>query len=136
MRTGKFACPNCGSENIQRCAMIYQNGTSRLQSTTMINGNVEAETSGVSSTNLAQEVAPPQKKDTHTILMVVLGIIAFLCLDGGTFVGALVFGGLAYLTYNSNKEASEYNEKEFPALYDEWQHSYVCYRCGNRFTIR
>ena len=42
-----FKCPHCGSENIQKCSVIYHSGTTSNQSTTKINGNVEAETSGV-----------------------------------------------------------------------------------------
>ncbi len=143
MANSKFACPHCGSDNIQRCSIIYQSGTSSHNSVTTVNGNVEAETSGSSSTNLAQEVAPPQKQEENYAGMFICGAIALFCgydilHTGFSFLElglAAFFGFSAYTLNDSNEKASAYNEKQFPIDYETWQHSYICYRCGNRFII-
>ena len=94
-----FKCPHCGSENIQKCSVIYNSGTASHQSTTTINGKVEAETSGVSGTNLAQQLAPPAKKEENWIASVVCGAIAIFFVGGlaNHFVVSIIVIVLAVL---------------------------------------
>ena len=140
-----FKCPHCGSENIQKCSVIYHSGTTSNQSTTKINGNVEAETSGVSSTNLAQQLAPPAKKEESWIAGFICGAIFlyllydFIFVSRFSFLGFVivaVFGLGAWATLNSSEEAQKYNENQFPIDYDVWTKSYFCYRCGNVFYMK
>ena len=136
-----FKCPHCGSENIQKCSVIYNSGTASHQSTTTINGKVEAETSGVSGTNLAQQLAPPAKKEENWIASVVCGAIAIFFVGGlaNHFVVSIIvivlFGSAAIGLWQSSTEAKEYNEKKFHRDYDIWKRSYFCHRCGNVFYM-
>ena len=139
-----FKCPHCGSENIQKCSIIYNSGTASHQSTTTINGNVEAETSGVSGTNLAQQLAPPAKKDEEWIASVVCGLIALFFADALTdthhfflvLVITVVFGLFAIILWMMSSENQKYNENQFPIDYDVWTRSYFCHRCGNVFYMK
>ena len=144
-----FQCPHCGSGDIQKCEMIYMNGTVNHSSTTTI-GNYESETSGQASTSLAQSVAPPTQKEEHWIATAVCGFITVMIVHGlwkdftspfghgihtGHLIAALIFGAFTWAFYTMTQEATEYNEKQFPLEYDEWKNSYVCFRCGNRFRL-
>ena len=60
----EFRCPHCGSGDIQKCSVIYNQGTFNGYSTTRI-GDVEGKTEEHSSTGLAQSVAPPAEKETN-----------------------------------------------------------------------
>ena len=57
----KFMCPHCHSEHIQKYSIVYQNGASQI---TTSNGE-EVRIIGEGLTQLAQQVAPPAKKETH-----------------------------------------------------------------------
>lgn len=131
---GKFSCPNCGSENIQSCPVIYQSGTVGHSYTTR-SGDYESNTSGVESTQLAQSVAPPAQKETFWVPMVILGIIAFFAFDSKSYIVAPICGLLAGGSFMLSQEASEYNEKQWPIDYRNWQRSYFCHRCGNIFQM-
>lgn len=128
-----FTCPNCHSENIQSLPIIYQSGTSGGDSITQT-GNIISVTKGVQMTNLAKSVAPPTKKETNWGIVAGLGVAAFFGMEeniGWLFWGSLFFGAGAVF---SSFEASNYNEKTWPAEYDTWVHSYLCHRCGNIFV--
>lgn len=130
-----FSCPHCGSENIQRCQVIYQQGTVNHSYTTR-SGDYESNTSGTESTSLAQSVAPPEQKETFWGTMLVTGIIAAIALfDGGHYIVAGIFGLLAGGSFVTSQEANEYNEKQWPTEFKNWQNSYLCHRCGHCFIM-
>lgn len=130
----KFVCPKCGSDNIQSCQVIYQNGTIS-HSYTSTNGDNTVNTSGVESTSLAQSVAPPAQKETHWGKMIVIGAFAvFSVLDGILWLAAIL-GLIAAGFFQTSQEANEYNEKQWPKEYKAWQHSYLCHRCGHYFQL-
>ena len=136
-----FQCPNCGSGDIQKCEMIYMQGTVNHSSTTSI-GNYESETIGQVSTSLAQSVAPPTQKETYWLAMIVCGVIAALVGESvlkhfhtGHFIVAIIAGLFTWAFYSMSQEASEYNEKQYPIDYDNWKNSYICHRCGNKFIL-
>ncbi len=129
--TSKFVCPKCGSSDIKNCAIIHTSGTTSLDL------GVEGANFNFShGSQLAKELAPPQKKETHPIAMVVFGLITILCLYGGAIIGAVIFGILTYANYSANQDANRYNENEYPAEYEAWQDSYICFKCGHKFVIR
>lgn len=130
----KFCCPKCGSENIQSCPVIYQSGTVG-HSYTSRSGNYEIDTSGTESTALAQSVAPPAQKDTSWGAMIVTGLIAGFALKEGSLIIAGIFGLAAVGSFMMSQEASEYNEKQWPKEYKNWERSYLCHRCGNIFIM-
>lgn len=133
--SGNFVCPKCGSENIQKCSVIYRNGTVGHSFTTR-SGDYSAETSGVESTELAQSVAPPQKKDTSWGLMIGLGLFSFFSFLDDIYILALILGVMAIGAYSSSQEASDYNNKQWPKEYRAWENSYLCHRCGHYFQLK
>ena len=131
----EFKCPKCGSENIQKCEVIYMSGTVSHSSTTTM-GRYEATTEGQASTDLAQAVAPPAQQDTSWLAGIVVAFIAFVLFDDGGIIPGLVLGAIALLLFKSSADAENYNSNVYPKEYDRWKHSYICHRCGNRFIIR
>lgn len=131
----EFKCPKCGSENIQKCEVIYMSGTVSHSSTTTL-GKYEATTEGQASTDLAQAVAPPAQQDTSWLAGIVVAFIAFVLFDDGGIIPGLVLGAIALLLFKSSADAENYNSNVYPKEYDRWKHSYICHRCGNRFIIR
>ena len=130
----EFKCPKCGSENIQKCEVIYMSGTVSHSSTTTF-GRYEATTEGQASTDLAQAVAPPAQQDTSWLAGIVVAFIAFVLFDDGGIIPGLVLGAIALLLFKSSVDADKYNKEVYPKEYRRWQRSYICHRCGNRFLI-
>ena len=130
-----FRCPVCDSENVQRCAVIYQSGISSSNSATLAD-KFMAVTKGVNMTALAQSVAPPAKKENSWFWTIICAFVTYLFLDDGD--GLLFLISLCVTGYlvKGNLEIYNYNEKVWPELYDTWLHSYLCHRCGNVFVIR
>lgn len=110
-------------------------GTFSHESKTTI-GNYESTTTGQGSTDLAQAVAPPAEQETYWGAMIILGILAAIFFSNGDTLIGMVLGLFAYGSFNVSNEAEEYNKKIYPKEYEKWLHSYICYRCGNRFVIR
>ena len=128
-----FSCPHCGSGNIQKCSVIYNQGTSHSHSRTTV-GDIEGETEGHSSTGLANTVAPPQEKETSWGAAIFLGILAFGFI-GDSFIIGGVLGLLSFGCFSSTFEARKYNSDVYPKELKRWQNSYFCHRCGNVFTL-
>ena len=130
-----FRCPVCDSENVQRCAVIYQSGISSSNAATLADKFV-AVTKGVNMTALAQSVAPPAKKENSWFWTIMCALAALVFLDEGN--GVIFFISLCFAGFflKENLEIKNYNEKIWPELYDTWLHSYLCHRCGNVFVIR
>lgn len=143
----EFKCPKCGSENIQKCEIIYAHGTSNMSATTTGTttiGEIEAQTTGQSSTNLAQLVAPSSSKTEYWGATIIAGIVTFIFVRD-MFNHHFSFGGIVltaivaiatFIFYSISQEADNYNKNEYPKAYKEWQNSYLCHRCGNRFLIK
>ena len=129
----EFKCPKCGSENIQKCEVIYMSGTVSHSSTTTF-GRYEATTEGQASTDLAQAVAPPAEQDTSWLATVIFTFLAFAFFKD-SFVVFLILGAIALLLGKSSVDADKYNKEVYPKEYRRWQRSYICHRCGNRFLI-
>ena len=130
----KFVCPKCGSSDIQRCSVIYQSGTVG-HSYTSRSGDYNVETSGTESTALAQSVAPPAKKETHWGGMIVLGLIGAECFIEDFWILGIIFALAAIGLFMGNQEASDYNDKQWPRDYKDWQNSWLCHRCGHYFIM-
>lgn len=131
---GKFACPKCGSENIQRCSVIYRQGTVS-HSYTSTSGDYSVDTSGVESTELAQSVAPPEKKESHWLATIVVGIFTASAFAEGHWIIGIILALIVMGLFQSNQEASEYNDKQWPIDYKNWENTYFCHRCGNYFRM-
>ena len=127
----KFMCPHCHSEHIQKCSIVYQNGASQI---TTSNGE-EVRIIGEGLTQLAQQVAPPAKKETHWGAMILFAGGALLFLTSGLFIVGVILGVIAFGLYGSSDEAAKFNKEEYPILYNQWCNSYICNRCGHTFFL-
>lgn len=141
----KFVCPHCGFEHIQRYELIYNQGVSSSDSTTFGIGYADslgvggAKTTTVTKSNLAKQVAAPQKKGYFWRFIAVLimgGFIASIadaCVKGlGTYAFyASLIGGI-FLLY---KLVYQWNRDVWPVAMDHWRRSYVCMRCGEHFEL-
>lgn len=131
---GKFVCPKCGSENIQRCSVIYQQGTVD-HSYTSRSGDYSVDTSGTESTALAQSVAPPAQHETSWGKMIVAGFFAVASFLDGFFWLGVILALVAVGLFSSSQEASEYNSKQWSQDYKAWENSWLCHKCGNYFHL-
>ena len=134
MGRSKFVCPHCQSDNIQKCSIVYQNGTSNHRYTTTVNGE-DLETTGTGHTELAKAVAPPAKQDTSWGAMIVLGGVAVFCIYGGLTIVGIIAAVLALACYGTSQDAEKFNKEEYPKLYNQWLNTYICNRCGHIFTL-
>ncbi len=133
-------CSKCNSENIQRLEVIYEGGTQNISTTshsaaagiggTFGIGGVRTATSGTSQSTLASKASPPSKKKfSASILMAVLGFFFIGSGWGMTVFGCLLIGAGVYLTY----VAIQFNSQKWPELYQYWEKSWLCNKCGHIF---
>lgn len=127
-------CPKCSSENIQHFRVVYEGGTGTQVSTTsgvgvgVGRGGIGlgvggAKTQSTTTSLLAQRVAPPQKKKVPAWIWLV-----GLLLLGYYGVGAILLAVLLYRNYRWNKT-------EWVSLYQQWEKSWLCQKCGHTFAI-
>lgn len=148
----RYYCPRCGSGNIQKYSVIYENGVINHEFSSQINGYVEHEdysrspikgtsnTKGISMTNLASSVAPPKKSEySPPIGCILFGALIihskfkiFHHLATEMIVIAIILIVIGIIgvigTYSINNN-------EYPKQLYRWRRSYYCHRCGNRFII-
>lgn len=153
-----FACPHCQSTEIQRFSVAYQSGISQINTKTAgigmsLSGKVGiggAQTKGQSQTELSRTTAPP-KKLTYGI-WIGCGFVLWFLLAGlvgsiipnpgaldGTLVGSLVktliaIGAWTPALYFMRKSFL-YNRDVHPKLMQQWENSWVCFRCGHKFVM-
>ena len=147
MARNEFICPHCHSDNIQRFELIYHGSVTNSSSSTVGIGYGggglgigTASTDTKSITNLGKLVAPPEKRSY--LWSIVGGLIGVCILQGilqfifGRVFGGLMswvaFAGMIYLIY---QEVYCWNRDVYPQLMDQWYHSYLCMKCGNRFIL-
>jgi hypothetical protein len=145
-------CPGCGSEDAQTLQMVFDEGTQHLDGrqtgvgvgyspgSGMGVGVGGGKIKGTTRSVLAQKAAPPQKKQlTAGVIVAVVGFFVFIVgvssgsgggIAAGLIIGILIMAGGIYLAYI----ASQYNKNEWPALYQQWQKSWMCRKCGNIFS--
>ena len=138
----RFECPSCHSDNVQRFAIAFQNGIADVNTTTAgigVAGHFgvgAAKTKGTQQSALSMSVAPPAKKGYlwKVILLLVISSIGGAIFGGtlGETVNVLLLVGGGYLIY---RQVYCWNRDIHPQLMDEWQHSFICLRCGNKFIL-
>jgi hypothetical protein len=133
-------CSKCGSDETQRLEVVYENGTQNINThSTSIGvtsfgsgvglGSASTSTSGKSQSLAAQRGAPPGKKSLKgSIATLIFGLICLFYFGGdvGLAFGIifLVIGGVVFWIKYS------YNLNKWPPLYDKWQSSWYCNKCG------
>ena len=138
----RFECPSCHSDNVQRFAIAFQNGIADVNTTTAgigVAGHFgvgAAKTKGTQQSALSMSVAPPAKKGYlwKVILLLVISSIGGAIFGGtlGETVNVLLLVGGGYLIY---RQVYCWNRDIHPQLMDEWHHSFICLRCGNKFIL-
>lgn len=155
-------CPSCGSDQIQRVAVIWSAGTSSVQTQSSgiavgVGGEGlvpvvgKSSTSGTQQTRLAQQVAPPARTPTLKIVFftpivgvalgLVLWFVAVLVLIGlGTKandVPGYVLEGTFLLVQALGIALAVQNYRrnrdEWPGEYAAWERRWFCHRCGTSF---
>lgn len=112
-----LSCPKCNGHEVQALPIVFNTGQAGLL-----------------------EAAAPPKKGSY------LHIFEFWFL--GTMIMDLVskmfqfraLGSLFIVTIFATSlycfiRAFNFNRKEWPALYEKWQHSYICIQCSNIFDV-
>ena len=144
-QTNSYRCDKCGTANIVAAPVLYQQGT-RAYSGTF--------NSGTSQSYSAQAVAPPNPRGyARTFLLWGFGIFF------ASFWG--IAGLRAAARYPNSAESSErtvacfavlalvcvigmifnfrriarYNREVYPQLHWQWEHTYICRRCGQSLLI-
>ena len=139
----EFKCSKCGSENIQSYKVIYTGGQSNSFATTdsvSVGSDWSvgrANTEGKSISQLAQSCAPPKPKEEFGCFMYIFFwiISCFTAvIHPYVVIPAIIFS--TWLLRSINKDIETFNANEFPKIYDDWEHSYHCNRCGHRFILK
>ena len=143
-----FACPHCQSTEIQRFSVAYQSGTSQINTKTAgigmsLSGKVGiggAQTKGQSQTELSRTTAPP-KKLTYGI-WIVCGFVASFFLSflfnqilPQTLADGLAISGSVGLALYFMYRSFRFNRDVYPKLMQQWENSWVCFRCGHKFVM-
>lgn len=135
-------CTQCNSDNVQKLSVVYQSGTSQINTTSRTFGSgvgfggggglfgvgsASTKTTGQSQSHLAAIASPPKKKGYMIpYVIIVLSIIAVMAkiITGGVFILPLALA--VFLIYR----AFSYNKNQWPPKYQEWSKSWHCNKCG------
>ena len=136
-----YQCDQCGTANTVAIPLLYQQGTRSYSG---------ALHSGSSQSYSAQMAAPPSRRGyKRPILLWGFGIyFVFFWAYAGvsslrlhpksaasteSVVFALFLVGLALLVglILNLRRAARYNRESYPKLIWNWEHTYMCRRCGN-----
>ena len=140
-----YHCDQCGTRDITAAPVLFQQGTRSYSG--MFRW-------GTSQTHSAQLAAPPRRKSNAGPLLRWAFPLCFCFFWGlavlstmfqqhqttaktGTadvlllLIGAVCFAGLM----RSLRRISRYNREVFPQLLWNWEHTYICQKCGNSRLI-
>lgn len=153
-----FACPHCQSTEIQRFSVAYQSGISQINTKSAgigmsLSGKVGiggAKTKGQSQTELSRMTAPPKKRTYgiwigcgFVLWFLLAGLVGSIIPNPGALDGTLVDSILKtlitigawtpalFLMYKTFL----YNRDVHPKLMQQWNNSWVCFRCGHKFVM-
>ncbi|HEX8431190.1 MAG TPA: hypothetical protein VF625_07875 [Longimicrobium sp.] len=134
-----LSCPQCGSDNVRRLALIYREGLTQVSLATGGAGagwggagGLAAGTSGRQQTMASVGAAPPVP--TGMGLGLALGLLGVLLAVGAGTMGIVV--GLVLLAVSGVAVygAWNHNQAEYPRLLQAWEKTFMCQRCGERFV--
>jgi hypothetical protein len=140
-----YQCNRCGTTNVVAAPLVYQRGTHTYSARFG---------SGTSQSIAAMAAAPPDPR-SYGRPLVFWGIPicftlfwGFVGLSGmlkhakaaaglGSTVAVLLFLGIASISgmLLSIRRVAEYNRNVYPRLLWNWEHTYICQRCGNSQLI-
>lgn len=142
----KYQCPRCHSENIQSYSLIHSMGISKIDLSTVgvgYSNNLgvgRAKSHGTQQTAMSASTAPPKKRSPagdffgSWLVFSIPGVICKYLNFHYLIVNILVWGAVI-LAFFMARDAYQWNKYTFPQKLRDWEHSYVCLRCGNRFIL-
>ena len=141
-----LACPKCSTTEVRKLSLIYNEGLSTIhtQSTSfgsgvsrggMGFGSASTSTHGQQQTALSKQAAPPKKKPwlLWGSLAAISGLIALSGLSHPGF-GVVLAIGVTVAAVRFALKGREYNAQVHPGLYQKWEQSFMCNRCGEQFV--
>jgi hypothetical protein len=150
----ELQCPKCGSTDLKKVSLAYQEGLQHVSTRTRLRGVVvgsdgpdvvvgRATTKGIQQTELSKELIPPMKWSYPKLFG--WSVLVFLS------VGWIVFY-VNTITRNSSSVSSiplafysllsagvfvvlfliywKHNHSTYPRQYAHWNRSFICERCG------
>lgn len=145
-----YECPYCHSDHIQSYNIAYASGISDVQGTTTgvgvgLRGGLGVgigRTVGTQQTALSTLAQPPVKKSVvkyfikWSFLLWIGMVFAVVIIGSSHEIWPMIWMllALASIMYNTYKRYT-WNRDSYPKLREEWEHTYVCLRCGNSFQL-
>jgi hypothetical protein len=140
-----LCAPACGSADTQRFQVIYEGGTQQIDTRSRTGGigfgigglgigAAKTQTKGTQQSISGKRAAPPERKrmTLKTVMFCLLGITAATAsfMDASDAVGMGVFylGVIALIAYGVH--IWKWNREVWPAIYQTWQRTWACTRCG------
>jgi hypothetical protein len=98
-------------------------------------GSASSHTTGRQQTQLSKQASPPGKK-AWLLWSAVAVICGFLALGSLAHpgVGLLFYVGITALAVRFALKGRAYNSEVYPELYQKWERSFMCNRCGEMFV--
>lgn len=144
-----IACPKCNDENVQRLSVAFESGISDVHTSTSGTaigfgrggigiGIGSSKTQGTAQTALSQRAAPPQKASYLRIVKywfigALIGAVVLGILNVSKFIEDLFGYGIFIVAAFALLQAFSFNKNQWPGLFQKWQQSYICLKCGNIF---
>ena len=140
-----YQCDRCGATNVVAAPLVYQQGT-HTYSTRFRSGTTQSFS--------AKVVAPPSpRRYARTFFLWGFGIIFSIFWGsagiravardshsavnvGGPILFIFCLGLMCCFGMLSNlRRIARYNREVYPRLHWDWEHTYICRRCGNSQLI-
>ena len=108
-------CPNCASQDVLSLSLIHREGSGAL----------------------AREVAaaPPSRRNVAgwTLIAAVCAVLFALTIRRHD-VSTMLYGGVVLVGAWMVRSNRAFNATRYPELYNRWQQSFRCNRCGSQFV--
>lgn len=144
-QNNSYQCDRCGSTNVVAAPVIYEQGTRRYSGTF---------NSGISKSQAAIGAAPPDTRSYRRPLLMWGAGLCFTLFWGFAglarllehsqsgsalqrvvtvlfLAGVLCLGGMLL----SFRRVARYNREVYPQLHWQWEHTFICRRCGRSLLI-
>lgn len=144
-------CPSCGSVACRRLAVIYDEGTTNIDTTSHTSGvagglvgrnlafgggSARTTTSGVSQSRLARNAAPPAMKPV--IGWFIAGFIALVAFSFISFSSHWLMDSvalaIAIFCTCAIVWSAWWNSTRHPGLLQRWRDEWMCGACGKTFV--
>ncbi|MBW4676087.1 MAG: hypothetical protein KME52_19305 [Desmonostoc geniculatum HA4340-LM1] len=137
-------CSKCQSDNIRKLSLIYQENV--IHTTSTIRGSIGSKSTAAykdetSTTSIGKTASPPQKPEFIPIIIVkaiaiewVIFMILSSIFQASFLAGLSLLIGLPLYLFWTLQKNIKYS-RIYPKLYQKWENSFMCQRCGTIFEI-